>query len=80
MSKKELVKKIIEYDYSVPKIRFPYGNDTQKNVDPSGQMSKKEYEGQRDKKRTQNVNHGWPNDKKTWFEHVTLSRPPGQNR
>ena len=33
-------------------------------------MSKNEIEGQRDNKRIPNVNHGWPNDKKTWFEHI----------
>ena len=28
MSQKELVKKRTEYDFSVPKMRFAYGNDT----------------------------------------------------
>ena len=51
-------------------MRLAYGNDTNIKRRPLKGNVKKEIEGQRDNQKNQIVNHGWLNDKKTWFEHI----------
>ena len=46
------------------------GSDSLISAFTGKQMSKIKVKGQRDNKEIQDVNHGWPNDKKTWFEHI----------
>ena len=58
---KAVVGKIMEYDFNVPKMRFPHGNDTKmKRRYPQGGCQKTTSRGTAAKEN----HHGRPNDKK----------------